>query len=277
MSDIGVLYLVSTPIGNLRDVTLRALDVLRSVDRVACEDTRRSRKLLAAYEIRKPLLAVPAADEKRRARKLSGHLEIGENIAFVSDAGTPAISDPGRIVVLEALRVGARVVPVPGPSALTAAAAASGLVSGRFCFLGFLPRKTTERRELIEKFGALPAALVIHEAPTRLDKTLSDLSHSLDDDRRAVVCRELTKIHEEIEHGSLADLALRYTDGARGEVTIVIGPPAKEKEKDALLTMEEAVPLVRERVRGGERLKDACKAVARDSKVDARTLYRACT
>jgi 16S rRNA (cytidine1402-2'-O)-methyltransferase len=269
----GTLYLVATPIGNLGDVTLRALEVLRSVARIACEDTRRTRKLLTHFEISRPLLSVPSHDEPRRAEAVARALEAGEDVAFVTDAGMPAISDPGTAVVTAALSVGAKVVPVPGASAVVAAVAASGLPTGRFTFLGFLPRKAGERRAVLEAFATVPAALVLHEAPGRVGSTLGDLADVLGADRPAALCRELTKLHEEIDRGTLGELVGRYAEGARGEITLVVSP-AEAGEKDAL-SLEAALEAVAERVRGGMRLKAACKAVAPDAVVDARALYAA--
>ncbi len=272
---VGVLYLVATPIGNLGDITKRAIEVLEHVDLIACEDTRRTRKLLSHLEIGKPLMAVPSHDEPRRARALVEHLVAGRSVAFASDAGMPGISDPGAALVAAAVDAGARVVPVPGVSAAVTALSVSGLPSSRFTFLGFLPRKGKERKRLLADFGSLPAALVIHEAPRRLAGTLRDLVEVLGGNRLAVVCRELTKMHEEIGRGSLEDLSVRFAEGTRGEVTLVVAPSQGRQEgKASKLSKEEALEAVARRVRAGERLKDACNALAPDSEVDSRTLYR---
>lgn len=266
------LYLVGTPIGNLGDITLRALDVLREVDVIACEDTRRTLKLLTHFGIKKPLVAVPSHDEARRAEAVAGRLAAGASVAFVTDAGMPAVSDPGTLVVRAAVQAGAAVVPIPGPSAALAALAASGLDTGRFHFLGFLPRKGADRRAVLEEAGRWPGALVLHEAPGRLARTLADLGEAWGP-REAVVCRELTKLHEELARGTLPELAARFSGEVKGELTLVVAGAAAQDRP--VVDLEAALEEVRAEVEAGRRLKDACREVAARTGLGARDLYQA--
>lgn len=218
----GTLYLVATPIGNLGDLTVRARDVLASVSFIACEDTRRSRVLLDHYGISKDLVSLPAFAEGERAGRILDRIVAGEDCALITDAGSPGISDPGEKLVQEALSRQLSVTAVPGPAAVVAALSASGLPTGRFHFLGFLPRKGPERRALLEEVAPLQATLVLYESPRRLEETLRDLLEVYGD-RRACVARELTKLHEEFVRGTLSELAKRY-EGAEvlGEVVVLI-------------------------------------------------------
>jgi 16S rRNA (cytidine1402-2'-O)-methyltransferase len=220
---MGTLYVVATPIGNLEDVTARALRVLGEVSLIAAEDTRHTGRLLARFGIRTPMLSYHAFNERARRERLLAALAEGD-VALVSDAGTPGIADPGADLVAAATAAGYAVSPVPGPSALVAAVAASGLVDGPFVALGFLPRRGEERRAVLARAAGTGFALVLFEAPTRLATTLSDLVAVLGE-RPAAVARELTKLHEEIRRGPLAELVAHY-DGrdVRGEVVIVVGP-----------------------------------------------------
>jgi 16S rRNA (cytidine1402-2'-O)-methyltransferase len=217
----GALLLVATPLGNLGDLTLRALEALRTSSAVICEDTRRTQRLLSAYDIRKPLLSMPAFDEQRRVGPLVARLVAGERLALVSDAGSVAISDPGERLVAAALEAGIAVEVLPGPSATVAALQISGLPTGRFAFVGFLPRKGEARRRSLAELGALHFTLVIYESPRRLPRTLVDLLHAWGD-RRAAVVRELTKLHEEVRRGRLSELATRFQGEVLGEVTLVV-------------------------------------------------------
>lgn len=218
----GRLFLVATPIGNLGDVTSRALEVLSRVRLVACEDTRRTRVLLDAHGIRTATASLPAFAEGERASAFLERLRSGDDVALVTDAGSPGISDPGERLVAEAVMAGVEIVPVPGPVALVAALTASGLPSGRFHFLGFLPRQASEARSMLEEVVALSATLVLYEAPRRLGETLEVLRAVLGD-RRACVAREITKVHEEFVRGRLEELVGRYR-GAEvlGEVVVVV-------------------------------------------------------
>ena len=219
----GTLYLVATPIGNLEDITERALRVLKEVDLIACEDTRHTRVLLQHYGIKTKMLSYHEHNERERAAELSALLETGASVAVVADAGTPGISDPGFRLVNDALKRGVRVVPVPGPTAFVAALIASGLPTDEFFFGGFLPARATQRRARLTKARALNSTLVFYEAPHRIAQTLADAREILGE-REAAVARELTKLHEEIARGRLSELAKRFDseEAACGEMVLVI-------------------------------------------------------
>jgi 16S rRNA (cytidine1402-2'-O)-methyltransferase len=219
----GTLYLVATPIGNLEDITLRALRILREVSVIACEDTRHTQKLLSHYEIRRPLVSYHQHNERTRAAELVARIEQGESVALVSDAGMPLVSDPGHRLVALAIERGIAVVPVPGASALLAALAAAGMPGDEFTFAGFLPSRSGERRRALERLAAEPRTLVLYEAPHRLRATLRGALDILGN-RPAVVARELTKIHEEFVRGSLEELLAHFAAEPRGEVTLLIAP-----------------------------------------------------
>lgn len=221
----GQLFVVATPIGNLEDLGHRAARVLAEVAVVACEDTRTSRVLLDRYGVRTPTASLHAHSAPHEVEALVARLVAGDDVALISDAGTPLISDPGGALVAAALDAGIVVVPVPGPSAVLAALAGAGLPADRFVFLGFLPRSEAEQRELLAPLRALPLALVIYESPHRTVETLGVLAHVLGE-RRACVARELTKKFETFERGTLGELAARLSDGLRGEVVVVVAPPA---------------------------------------------------
>ncbi len=221
--------MVATPIGNLGDVTLRALEVLRSVPLVAAEDTRITRRLFARYEISTHLVAHHARNEAASTARLIDHLLGGADLALVTDAGTPLVSDPGVGLVATWAAEGGRVIPIPGASAVLAALVASGVAGARWSFEGFLPRSGRERRDRIARAAADDRATVLFEAPGRLAATLADLAAACGGARPAAVCRELTKLHEEVLRGTLGELAARAADGgimARGEIVIVIGERA---------------------------------------------------
>lgn len=218
----GILYLVATPIGNLDDITYRAIKVLGEVDLIACEDTRHTRKLLTHYGIGTRTISYHEHNERERAAELLKRLNAGESVAIVSDAGTPGISDPGFRLVQLAIANEIRVVPVPGPSAMVNAIIASGLPTDEFLFGGFLPARSGARRTRLESLVTIPATLIFYEAPHRLASALADAAEVLGN-RRAVVARELTKLHEEIVRGSLDELAERYaSENVRGEIVLVI-------------------------------------------------------
>jgi len=223
----AILYLVATPIGNLEDITLRALRVLREARWVACEDTRRTAKLLQHHGITARLVSYHEHNERQRALELIASLERGESVALVTDAGTPLVSDPGFRLVSACIERGIRVVPLPGASALLAALSASGMPCDEILFAGFLPARRGERRRALERLRAEPRTLVLFEAPQRLAASLADAAQILGD-RRAAVGRELTKLYEEFRRGPLTDLATFFSaTPARGEITLVIGPPEK--------------------------------------------------
>lgn len=218
----GTLYLVATPIGNLQDITFRALDVLRSVDVIACEDTRHTIKLLNHFRVSNRLVSYHEHNEHERADELADRLIKGESVAVVSDAGTPGICDPGFRIVQRAIEVGSDVVAIPGAVSFVAALTASGMATDSIFFGGFLPAKKGERRRRLEELCAIPATLVFYEAPHRLGKSLADCADVLGD-RHAAVARELTKLHEEIARGTLADLAARFAvKNVKGEIVLVI-------------------------------------------------------
>jgi 16S rRNA (cytidine1402-2'-O)-methyltransferase len=218
----GTLYLVATPIGNLADITHRALEVLRDVDLIACEDTRHTHKLLRHYGIDTKTISYHEHNEQQRTEELIGLLKQGSDVAVVSDAGTPSISDPGFRLVRTAIENDVRIVPLPGPSALVAALVATGLPTDEFFFAGFLPARTGARRARLNELRAVPGTLIFYEAPHRLASSLRDAYEVLGE-REAVVARELTKLHEEIRRGRLSELAEHYsTNEPRGEIVLLI-------------------------------------------------------
>src|SRR5437763_11376170 len=219
----ATLYLVATPIGNLADITARALRVLGEVDLIACEDTRHTRKLLTHFQIQTKTISYHEHNERERATELCALLASGTNIALVSDAGTPAISDPGYRLVRAAIEQNIRVVPVPGPTAFVAALIASGLPTDELFFGGFLPSRTSARRARLATLRTLPATLIFYEAPHRIAQTLADAREILGE-RAACVTRELTKLHEEIARGRLSELAARFNgeQTPRGEMVLII-------------------------------------------------------
>ena len=232
LESTGCLYLVGTPIGNLEDITLRALRILREADQIACEDTRHTQKLLHHYEIAKPLISYHEHNEMTRAPEMLISLEQGAKIALVSDAGTPLLSDPGFGLVRAAAAAGIEVRAVPGASAVTAALSIAGLATDRFAFEGFLPSRAGERRALLARLAAEARTLVLFEAPHRIAATLSDLARSFGEQRAAVVTRELTKMHESVYRGTLRELcamARADADFARGEITVVVAGAAPER------------------------------------------------
>ncbi|MDR3117733.1 MAG: 16S rRNA (cytidine(1402)-2'-O)-methyltransferase [Puniceicoccales bacterium] len=219
------LYLVATPIGNLEDITLRAISVLRMADGVACEDTRTGGNLLRHLGIRRPLLSYHEHNERQRAIQLADAVAAGQAIALVSDAGTPAISDPGFRAVRECRRRGLPVIPIPGPCALAAAISAAGLPSDAFLFLGFLPPRSAARRGILRRHGDFPHTLVIYESCHRVQKFLGEIAEELGPGRTVALARELTKLHETWSVGTAAAVAEILRAGvARGEFTVLIAP-----------------------------------------------------
>jgi len=223
------LYIVATPIGNLGDITLRALDTLKSVDRVAAEDTRVSGQLLAHFDIRKPLVSIREHNERAAADKVIAWIAAGEAVAYVSDAGTPAVSDPGARLVAAVRAAGLTVVPIPGAAAVTTALSVAGIESGQWLFHGFLPPKSGARRAQLQTLAALPAALVFYEAPHRIEETLADMATVLDGARPVTLARELTKRFESIVTLPLAEAPAWLAadpNHVRGEFVVVVHPPA---------------------------------------------------
>jgi 16S rRNA (cytidine1402-2'-O)-methyltransferase len=229
----GVLYVVATPIGNLDDITLRALEVLRGADIVAAEDTRHTRKLLTRFDIHAQLTSYHDHNKHEKAPVLIERMRQGQSVALVSDAGTPLVADPGYFLVGEAHRAGLRVVPVPGPCAAITALSVAGLPTDAFTFLGYLPPRSAARRKRLADLAESPHTLVLYESPHRLLKCLNDALEALGD-REAAVCRELTKLHEEIARGPLSELVARFTRRApKGEAVLLIaGLDRKARKAD---------------------------------------------
>ena len=264
------LYLVATPIGNLGDVTLRALELLAGADIIACEDTRVTRKLLDRYGIATPLTSYHEHNAAQARPKLLAHLADGAAIALVSDAGTPLVSDPGYKLVREAGAAGANVTALPGASAVLAALTVSGLPTDRFLFEGFLPAKETARRARIAELERIPATLVLFETGPRVSASLADLAAGLGP-REATLCRELTKLYEEIRRGDLATLADEAAKAGepRGEMVIVVAPPDREEE----VTAADLDALLRQALNRLS-VKDAVAEIAAVSGAPRREVYR---
>jgi len=268
----GMLYLVATPIGNLEDITLRALRVLKEVDLIACEDTRHTRKLLAHYQISKPTVSYHEHNEAERGAELIKKLEAGSNIALVSDAGTPLISDPGFRLVRDAIDRNIEVVPIPGPSAFVAALSASGLPASEFTFVGFLPAKSSARLQRLKELAHIKSMLVLYEAPHRIKETIADALAALGD-RDCVLARELTKIHERFERAPLSEIEIPE---ARGEMVLIIGPPIDHGAGQPQQTSEQSISEEVRRLMRSEQLdqKSALKRVARLRGLSKSEAYR---
>ena len=272
---MGTLYLVATPIGNLEDITVRALRLLGEVDLIACEDTRQTAKLLQHYGIHRPTISYHEHNEITRSAELVLRIEAGERVALVTDAGMPGISDPGYRLVSLCVRHQIPVVPVPGPSALLTALAASGLPAEEFVFVGFLPARAAARRKALKALATEPRTLVLYEAPHRLSEALADAVEFLGR-RQAVIARELTKVHEEFLRGDLAELVLGLSRRpARGEITVLIAPAQPGEVLRASLP---SLP-IRERVEQVMReqsvdQKTALKIAARERGLTRREAYK---
>ena len=273
MSDSGTIYIVSTPIGNLEDITLRAIRILGEVDLVAAEDTRHTGKLLAHLGLKTRMVSYHDATESRRAPELLDRVRTGLNLALVSDAGTPLVADPGYRLVALAAAEGLRVVPVPGASAPLTLLAASGLPTDRFRFVGFLPARAKARRDAIASVRDDSDTVVVFETARRLPAALADLAEILGD-RPVVVGRELTKKYEEIQRGSLIALekSFRERSTIRGEIVIAIG--GAELQPDISLRLEEAQVLLTRRLAEGESPSRAARAVADQLQLPRREVYR---
>lgn len=270
----GVLYLCATPIGNLEDVTLRALRLLKEVDLIAAEDTRRTRKLLSHYDIHTPLTSYHEHNSRSKGLYLVGELLGGKNVALVTDAGLPGVSDPGEELTALAVGEGIKVVPVPGASASLAALVVSGLPTGRFCFEGFLPARGSMRRQRLEELKGERRTLVLYESPHRLAATLADLYACLGD-RRVCVARELTKQYEEIWRGSLDQAVSRYRGRpVRGEITLVLeGFTGTAVNEEGSLGQSEVMSLVLELEQRGMSRKEAIKEAAGVTGLPKREVY----
>jgi len=284
----GTLYLVATPIGNLGDVTFRAIEVLRSVPLIAAEDTRIARRLLGRYDVPTRTVSYHARSGPGRLGELLAHLRAGTDLALVTDAGTPAVSDPGMELAAAWAAEGGRVEAIPGASSVLAAVAVSGIAGPQWVFEGFLPRSGRARRDRLAAIAADERGAVIFEAPRRLRDTLVDLATACGPERPAAVCRELTKLHEQVVRGSLAELGAAVDDGtipARGEVAVVVGwstgatGPGGAAAAEAVRASDEATALaaVEALVSGGLGRAEAARRVAASTGIPRRRLYRVAT
>lgn len=269
----GIIWLAATPIGNVDDATPRLREALQVADWIGAEDTRRLRALCQRLEVNPTgkIVALHDHNETTRGQELVEAALSGANVLLVSDAGTPTVSDPGYRIGRIAIDAGVRLVPLPGPSAALAALSVSGLPSDRFAFEGFLPRKGGDARRRLEEIADDPRTLIWFESPRRTRKTLELMGQVLGEDRRAAVCRELTKTYEEVLRGTLAELVEAVGDDIRGEITLVTGgAPAPE-----LPPLEQAVSQIRQLAQSGLRLKDAAAQVAQETGLRKNELYRA--
>ncbi|MGI6405828.1 MAG: 16S rRNA (cytidine(1402)-2'-O)-methyltransferase [Syntrophaceticus sp.] len=271
---MGVLYLCSTPLGNLKDITRRVLDVLGGVDLIAAEDTRQTRKLLNHYGIKAKTTSYHEHNEREKAPYLLAELAQGKEIALVSDAGTPAISDPGFFLIQQALAAGHQITVLPGPSAVISALVVSGFTPHPFYFIGFLPRKKGERQELLQELAENPWTGVFYESPRRLRETIKEFSGLWGEQRRVAVVRELTKQFEEVFRGSFAEALEHFSTAPPGEITLVV--EGKQGGEDHQFTgdyqvIREGVDLL---IRAGAGVHDACKGVARALGLSKSQVYK---
>ena len=270
---LGTLYLVATPIGNLQDVTYRALETLRTVDLIACEDTRHTRKLLTHFRISNKLTSYHEHNEQERAEEFVDRLVRGESIAIVSDAGTPGICDPAFRIIQRAIEIGAPVVPIPGAVAFVNAVIASGLVTDSIFFGGFLPAKKGERRKRLEEIKEIPSTLVLYEAPHRIGKSLVDCLEVLGN-RQAAVARELTKLHEETVRGSLSELVEKFKAPTKGEIVLVIDRAPINVRKQEVATPKSLSKRIKELETEGTDSKTALKKAAKEFGLSKSEVYR---
>lgn len=264
----GRLYVVSTPIGNLEDITLRALDTLRKVDYIACEDTEHSMKLLNYYEIKKPLISYWSEKEKVRAEEIIQKIKSGHNVALITDAGTPGISDPGAVVISRAIQEGIDIIAVPGVTALITALSISGLNSQEFTFIGFLPVKQSQRKKKLLELSSEKRTLVFYEAPHRILQALDDMLEVLGD-RKVCIARELTKMFEEVLRGSLSEIIEKLERSKIAGEYVIVVEGAKEKE----FSIDEALKEVRELMKRGKGRKEAVKIVSELYNLSKKELY----
>lgn len=273
MSDFGKLSVVGTPIGNFADFSPRGVETLRNADFIACEDTRVTAKLLGRFDIKKPLLSYYKPKELEKSEKIIALLLDGKNVALVSDAGMPCVSDPGYILVKKCYELDIPVEVIPGANAAVCAVALSGLEAARFTFEGFLPVEKKERLERLNEVKNLSHALVFYEAPHKLKATLGDLAEALGAERNAALCRELTKMHEETLRGTLGELSRHYEENEpRGEYVIVIEGKPPEKQT---FSVEEAAAVAKKLIEEGAKTSDACKEAAKITGVSKREIYAA--
>lgn len=269
--NIGTLYIVATPIGNLEDITLRAIRILKEVDLIAAEDTRHTLKLLNHLEISKPLISYHRHNEEERKENLIDKLKEGKNIAIVSDAGTPGICDPGEVIIKECIEEGINIVPIPGACAMINALIASGISTKEFTFIGFLPLNKKTRKQKLEEIKNSDKTIILYEAPHKLNTTLKELSSILTNDRQVVLAREITKIHEEYIRGNIEEILNK--DNLKGEMVLIIeGNKNMEKENDLnKLSLEEHYKYY-------ENLnfekKEIIKKIAKDRNVSKNEIYK---
>ena len=269
----GTLYLVPTPIGNLGDVSRRCAETLAAVDFIAAEDTRVSLKLLNHLEIKKPLVSYHEHNKKESGPRIVERLLAGESCALVTDAGCPAISDPGEDLVRLCAEAGVPVCAIPGPCAAITALSVSALATGRFTFEGFLPAQKKDRRARLERLKTEERTMIFYEAPHRLQETLNELCAAFGPDRPISLCRELTKLHEEVLRLRLGEAVARYAENEpRGEYVLVVAGAEQSAEA---VSLEQAVAMVRELTEGGTRTKDAVRQVAEETGVSKNALYAA--
>ncbi|MBI5638816.1 MAG: 16S rRNA (cytidine(1402)-2'-O)-methyltransferase [Nitrospirae bacterium] len=265
----GTLYIVSTPIGNLEDITLRALRILKEVDLIAAEDTRHSLKLLTHYGISKPLISYWGEKEKIKAEETIKRLLSGQSVALISDAGTPGISDPGGVLIRKAIEEGIRVVPVPGPTAVIAALSVAGFSTEEFIFSGFLPPRQTQRKKVLEELSLEKRTVVFYEAPHRVLDTIADMAEIFGQ-RRAVVIKEITKLHEEVQRGPLPEVSARLRDSRiMGEYVIVV----EGRQGESGVSADEALKEIGSLMKKGIRRKDAVSRVAVQYGLSKKELY----
>jgi 16S rRNA (cytidine1402-2'-O)-methyltransferase len=265
----GALYIVSTPIGNLEDITLRALRILKEVDLIAAEDTRHSLKLLNHYGITKPLISYWGEKEKVRSDEVIQRLNSGKSVALISDAGTPGISDPGNVLIRKAIEEGIDVVPIPGPSAFVSALSISGFSTEEFVFIGFLPAKPSQRTKVLKELSFEKRTLVIYEAPHRIQETAGDISEIFGM-RRAVIVKELTKLYEEIFRGDISEIAGRLEDSKiAGEYVIVIEGRQDEKSHN----IDDAMREIKLLMKRGLGRKEAVRQIAEEYGLSKKELY----
>lgn len=273
--DPGRLFVVATPLGNLEDLSPRAVRVLGQVALVACEDTRRSAALLQAHGLRTPTTSCFEHNERAKAERLLDTLRAGHDVALVTDAGTPCISDPGYRVVRAARQAGLEVLPVPGPSAVVTALSVAGLPTDRFLFVGFLPARAGARRRALDELAGVPWTLVFYESPLRARATVADLLEALGD-REAFLCREATKLHEEYVAGRLSELLARLAarERVRGEVVLVVAGAEQRRDAGADAPAETPEALYARLVAQGRTRREAVKEVARTLGLAARDVYK---
>ena len=265
------LYLVFTPIGNLEDITLRALRVLREADVIAAEDTRHTGRLLAHFDIKKPLLSLHEHNEKDRIQNILNRLSNNEQVALVSDAGAPTVSDPGYQLVRAAIEAGHQPIPVPGPSAFLAALTASGLPTDRFTFLGFPPRKARARTELLQSLKQEPGVLIFYESPRRLATLLESIARELGPDRRVVGARELTKLHETFWRGRAEEAIAVFAEPPKGEIVVLV---SGTEETNATEITPAVADVMAGLLAGGMSVNDAARLLAEITGLPRRQLYQ---